>query len=286
MSSRASLTTSGMIAVSKDLLNNPVRRAILERNALTAALIVLIQAAKTNLVKLSRDEGELRQRLQEIIAELARRDQIHDRVARGMYRGLESAADCAASPELAAPFIAARDSLLPEGLSINMMSYLDQSGNAVRVAERATPAIRDVLSQIQMGAQNLEQVLDSWLENAAVMGELVSERSTLRGDTDETRVSANDLRMARIRWIQVINTLLSTLNLIDIPADDRRRLLSNLQAAEARAAKTRPGEQRTTESTTDPAIPNATDDAPNHDPLPIADEPDLESLLAVEEERV
>ncbi|MFU8805112.1 MAG: hypothetical protein ACNA8W_14960 [Bradymonadaceae bacterium] len=284
--SRQSLLTPGMNAITEDLLNNPGKRTVLERYALTAALIPKLEGAHTNLVQVAQREGELRTRLQEIMAELASRDQTHDRMNRGIYNGLEAAADLAETPEEGQPFIAAQGDLYPERLTINSLSYLDQSGNALRIAQRATPEVRAILRQVQMGTRNLEEVLDAALENARIMGELVAEREGLSGDSDITRISANDVRQARFDWIKVINTLLSTLTLVDIPPDDHRRLLANLQAAEARATRTRPGERRGT-----PVEDAPVEDAPVEDvnddvdpgPLPVADEPELGPLPVADE---
>jgi hypothetical protein len=238
------LTSLAMLAVGHDMLNDTSKRSLLERDALTASLIDRLDGVHKDLAILTREDGELQARIQEISEELRACDQVHDRMARGIYRALESAADLAQTAEEGRPFIETRDLLFPDALSINTLSFREQSGNVIKVAKRATPSVRAVLSRVELNGRTLEACFDEWVDNGERMGKLVAERASLSGDDDTTRVSAGDLREVRTRWIRIMNMLLSTLDLIEMPEPDRRRLLANLREAESAATRARAAEQR------------------------------------------
>lgn len=238
------LTSHSMLAISHDILNDSVKLSLLERDELTKNWIPRLRKVHDELALLTKVDGDLQARLREISEELRVCDQIHDRIARGIYRGLESTADLCATAEEGRVFIEIRDLLFPDGLSINSLSYRDQSGNVLKVSQQATASIRAVLANIVPNGRTFEQSFDVWVANGEKMGKLVAERAILSGEEDDTRVSAGDLREVRNRWILTFNVLLSALNLLEMSDADRRRLLSNLRDAEAAAVRTRAAEQR------------------------------------------
>lgn len=238
------LTGEAMLAVSHDLLSDTAKRSLLERDPLSASLIDRMQEVHRDLAILTRDDGELQARLRELSEQLRVSDQIHDRLSRGIYRALESAADLASTPDEGRPFIEVQELLFPEGLSINALSFREQSGNVIKVSKRATATVRETLAKVEINHHTLEDYFDKWVENGAELGRLVAERASLSGDEDTTRVSASDLREVRARWIRIMNVLLSTLELIELPEPDRRRLLANLHEAKAAATRSRAAEQR------------------------------------------
>lgn len=233
------LTSAMMIAVGHDLLNNPSKLSILERDALTTAYIEPLRAVQKELVVLTTDDGEVKARLKEVSEELAAQDQIHDRLARGIFRGLECAADLAATPEEAEPYVRVRELLFPQELAINTLGYMEQGGNVLAVKSRATPAVREVLRSVCVGAHTLEEAFDAWVANGEAMSARVAERAALSGDEDDTRVSAGDLHQARLRWMRVVKALVAALDMLDVDEDERRRLLATLHEAEVRATKAR-----------------------------------------------
>src|SRR5690554_4414638 len=154
------LTSAMMIAVGHDLLSNPSKLSILERDALTTAYIEPLRAVQKELVVLTADDGEVKARLKDVSAELAAQDQIHDRLARGIFRGLECAADLAATPEEAEPYVRVRELLFPQELAINALGYMEQGGNVLAVKSRATSGVRDVLRSVCVGAHTMEEAFD------------------------------------------------------------------------------------------------------------------------------
>lgn len=238
------LTSHAMVAVSHDLLTDAGKISLLERDELTKGLVGRVRSVHDELSVLTKVDGALQARLGEISEELRVCDQVHDRITRGIYRALESTADLCATAEEGRRFIETRDLLFPDGLSINTLSYREESGNVLKVSQQATVSIRAVLALVVPNGKTLEDFFDVWVENGAQMGRLVAERASLIGDDDDTRVSAGDLREVRNRWIRTMNVLLSTLDLIDMAEKDRRRLLSNLQDAVAAAVRTRAVEQK------------------------------------------
>lgn len=242
--SRRNMTLAAMSAVSADLLTNAWKRALLERDPLTAAMIPRLEASYREILVLTADEGEVKAQIQAIGRDLAGRDGFNNRSGRAIYRALDTAEDLAASPDEAAAYGEVRDLLFPKGLSVNTLSYLEKAGNAIRVEGRTTAEVRAVLRTIRFGDQDLEQVFDAWLANARRMGELVARRAELSGQSDATRVSASDMRHARLRWMRLIRALIQNLELTEITATERRRLLAILREAESQAARPRPAKKR------------------------------------------
>lgn len=238
------LTSHAMVAVSHDLLTDAGKVGLLERDELTRGLVGRVRVVHDELSLMTKVDGELQERLAEISEEQRVCDQVHDRITRGIYRALESTADLCATAEEGRRFMEVRDVLFPEGISINTLSYREESGNVLKVAQRATVSIRAVLGLVVANGKTLEHYFDVWVENGAQLGRLVAERASLIGEDDDTRVSAGDLREVRNRWIRTMNVLSSTLDLIDMGEKDRRRLLSNLQDAVAAAVRTRAAEQK------------------------------------------
>lgn len=223
------LTSLAMLAISHDMLTDTPKRSLLERDSLTAGLIGRFEDVHKDLTVLTKEGGELQARVQEISELLRESDQVHDRLGRGIYRSLESTADLVSTAQQGRPFIETRDILFPDGLSINTLSYREQSGNVLRVSQRATSTVRAVLARVIADGRTLEECFDEWVVNGELMGKLVAERASLTGEDDATRISAGDLREVRNRWIRTVNVLLSTLDLIEMPEPDRRRLFANLR---------------------------------------------------------
>lgn len=238
------LTNRAMIAISHDMLTAPDKLSLLERDELSKSVVDRLRGIHAELSQLTTLEGALQARLQEISEELRQCDQIHDRLARGIFRALEATADLQPTAEQGQIFLEVRNLLFPDGLSINSLSYLEQSGNVLKVAKQATPSVRAILARIVCDGPTLVDAFDTWVQNGEQMGKLVAERSGLLGEEDATRVSASDLRNVRNRWIHIMHMLLNAVDLMDISEADRRRLLSNLREAEAAASRTRAAEQR------------------------------------------
>lgn len=259
------LTADAMIAVTQDLLKNIGKRSLLDAHPMTASVTVYLDEVHNELILLSRSEGVLQARIQDLTAQLTVCDQTHDRFNRGMYGSLEAAADFARTPEEGAVFIEVRDLIYDRGLAINSLSYHEQAGNVVKVAAKVTEKEREVLRLIQFNGRTLEDVFDSWVENGKLMGKLLAERAALSGETDDTRVSPSDLRHGRQRWIRAVNTLLATLEMIEMPPDDQRRLLANLHDAETKATRSRAAEQEARAKANEEKDENEIEDSPMGD---------------------
>lgn len=249
-----------MVAVTHDMLNDPGKIRILEREELTKSLLKQMRDIHNKMAIHTKEDGLLQARLLEIIEEQRQCDQVHDRLARGIYRSLESAADLSPTAEKGRVFTDINNLLFPAGLSINLLSYREESGNVLKVAQQITPQIRAVLESIIIQGRTLADSFDEWVQNGEQLGKLVAERASLSGDEDATKVSAGDLRDLRNRWARVMNLLVSTLDLLEAPEPDRRRLLSNLRDAEAAAIRTRAAEQRRNAQSTPEEQDLATDD--------------------------
>src|SRR5690554_6110187 len=87
------LTTEAMLGVSEQLLNPPADRPQLHDQIEMASSIVILKRAHSELLRLNKEEGLVREKVNEITAELAALDLEHDRASRGLHRALGAATD-------------------------------------------------------------------------------------------------------------------------------------------------------------------------------------------------
>ncbi len=249
------LSLEAMISVSARILNPPANRPqINNKDELYSGLLVL-KRAHDNLVSLNRQEGELRELSAQYSEELAELDREHDRCARAIFRTLETAADISTDPQFITEIHAALTTLFPTGLAINRLSYIEQAGNALRVTERVTPALRLLLSTIPIVNHTLDTILDRWLLAGKTLGILQAERDTLHIDHDPNRVTAALIIDGRNQWIRATHAFTSALDSTDYTEPEKTSILAHLRATEQQAANRK-------KPATKPATESAGDDTP------------------------
>ena len=136
-------------------------------------------------------------------------DRRHDRKARGSAGHLQNLAELCDDPEEARSYLALHDRLYPRGLSITLLSYEEEAGNAIVVRAELDPATRAELKRIKTTKdRNLDQDVQDWLAAADELGRLEEERRHL-----EARIAeAGDPRpmdavAAQNRWIKVMRAI-------------------------------------------------------------------------------
>ncbi|HEY1959072.1 MAG TPA: hypothetical protein VGH28_25840 [Polyangiaceae bacterium] len=174
-------------------------------------------------------------------------DTRHDQVIRGIYGVLGSLAELAPDPAARAPYLAARDSLVPNGLSkATQTSYRDEAGQSKLVDQRAE-AHKDLLGKIKTPLGTLVDALDEWKDLGKKLGQAEDERVKLEGMPVENTVKSVDARNA---WIKAVNALLANLDLAEISDETRQTLLGPLedalQKADRRGTKKAAAGQTTT----------------------------------------
>lgn len=233
------LSTAAMIGVSEQLLNpQPDRPQLRDKQLLFSAMLLLTQAHE-ELVNINKKEGEVRAELRDLTAELTELDLEHDQCSRGVHRVLNGTIELCTSPDKAAAYAEVRDLLHPDGLSVNQISYLEQSGNTLRVSKRVTPEVRALLAGIIIDGQGLDVALDRWLAAGQKMGVLQSRREMLGNDDDPDYISPALVLTARNGWIRAMNLFEASLMATDYSDSDKATVLATLRAAQQRAAAAR-----------------------------------------------
>lgn len=233
------LSLEAMVSVSERLLNPPANRPQPQNKDEMYSGVLVLQRAHDNLVALNKREGEVSRLTAQYTEQLADLDREHDRCSRVLYRALEASADIAEDPVVADKCREAMGVLHPNGLSVNQLSYTEQAGNTMRVAQRVTPDLRPLLAMTTLVGIPLDTVLDRWLAAGKKLGELQAERDTLNTDHDPNRVTPAILLDARNRWIGAANAFISALNTTDYTEEEKTAILAHLRAVEAQAMKRR-----------------------------------------------
>lgn len=233
------LTTEAMLGVSEHLLNPPADRPQLHDQIEMASSIVILKRAHTELLRLNKEEGLVREKVNALKDELATLNIEHDRASRGLHRALEAAADLTDDPVKSAAYKKLREQLHPTGLAVNQISYIETAGNVLRVSERITPEARELLKSISVDGKTLEPWLDRWFDAGRKVGTLQTQREMLGTDDDPNRVSPALIQEARNTWIRAIEVFRYSLQSTPYTPDQKSAILAALQAAEVRAGRAR-----------------------------------------------
>ncbi|MBA2662736.1 MAG: hypothetical protein H0U74_10605 [Bradymonadaceae bacterium] len=233
------LTINAMLGVSHPLITRPPNTPKLDDVIALVSSMDAIKRAHKNLLVLDQREGEVKAEFDRLSALLADTDFEHDRFSRAVFRGLSYAAESADDAEQAALYLDAQQFTHPKGLSVNQLSYLEQAGNTLRIAERVTPEQRALFATVSANAMTVEHCFDRWLGAGRLIGELQERRAAMGTEEDEDRVSAGDIARARNAWIRAMSAFVASLELTDFSEDEKSSILASLRAAQARAARSR-----------------------------------------------
>lgn len=251
------LSVEAMLTVSERILNPPANRPQTDnKDELYSGLLVL-RRAHEHLLKVNHREGEVQAQITQLTAKLTELDTIHDRCSRGIHRALNAIIDINDDPQKTAEYQRIMDTLHPNGLSVNVISYAEQAGNTMRVAERITPEIRQLLASTILVGVSLETVLDRWLDAGKELGRLQAERDTLNTDQDPDRITPATVLDARNQWIRATNAFVAALESTDFTQSEKTAILAHLHAVESQATA-----RRLNQKEADAKTPT-TDDATN-----------------------
>lgn len=223
----------------------------------------------SQLQKHRHDAKTLLAELRSLILEL---DSKHDRFARGLHCHLSALAETASDPADAAWFSDIRARLFPLGMSIVNCSYADEAGMATQIEQLLTPEIMDRLAAIRVGEHTLADLCRGWLDAGIELGERVIERDRLQRATGSASASADapvlGVRPVRTRWMHAVNTMLSAMNLMELPGKQRNALIEPLERMVAHALRERA-------SKSGQASGGPASDAPDSDDMAGSDDMDV-----------
>lgn len=266
------LLSAEMLAVSEQWLAVKGVRVLFEREALIAAMLPMIQRAHQGILDAQRvgEPGAEEKELAELTVKGAETDQLHDRKGRGAWKVLDGLSDLADSPEESAAFIALRDRVMPEGLSILQATWAAESGNAQRVEkELEDEAFSKQLADIALPLKKRATLLDAVKVHAGAgrrLGVIEARRGALEeqakaakaAKAGEGAASTSAIVKARNQWIRVANAVLTNIDLIpDLDGEVRSRIVGHYfrveQVADRRALGRRPVEEPAPEPPPTPA---------------------------------
>lgn len=252
------LLSAEMLAVSEQWVAVKGVRALFERQALIAAMLPMIESAHQGILDAQRvgEPGAEEKELAELTVKGAETDLLHDRKGRGVWKVLDGLADLADSTEESAAFIALRDRVLPEGLSMLQATWAAESGNAQRVErELEDEAFAKTLAGVALPLKKRATLLDAVKVHASAgrrLGVIEARRGALEeqakaAKASEGAASSSALVKARNQWIRVANAVLSNIELIpDLDAEARSSIVGHYlrveQTADRRALARRPTE--------------------------------------------
>jgi hypothetical protein len=162
-------------------------------------------------------------------------DATHDDLVRGIYAALTMLAQ---TSEPAEEYLRLCDLLLPEGIAHASKTYREEAGHAVMVASRLDQANQACLKAITFNERNLLALVETWLQIAKKLGQVEEERISL---SPASASLVSEINMARLRWIRVVNTLVSAAVMVNLDPRTDGIIFTALRQAERlsqiRAAK-------------------------------------------------
>ncbi len=232
------LTLNEMVQIS-DTMSHPESpaRARLQASPVLAVLVSPLEEAHQTLLRMVPTPEN--PRLQELSAEAATVDAIHDALATSTYNLLTSTANLV---DDGAPYLELRDQLLPSGVvGATHLTYEGQAGYAKRLRANLTDAQRTQLASIRVGTRNLMDVVSDWMEAGERIGQLDQERQQLAQASEAP--SAATVSAARFQWIRVVNAIRMVADVADLSDEDHATIFGALNelevAADQRAARRR-----------------------------------------------
>lgn len=248
------LTTPQMLTITAAWVDPKRERPKLEGLKRIAPLLADIDSAHMGLGRARRTEKTTSKEMAEIQSQQLALDKIHDRKARGAHAILTGFADLADDPEDATHYLNIREELFPDGLKFITSSYSDEAGQAHIVRERLTAESRGALKALPTPSGSMLKAVLAWLSAGQELGKLEIRKAQLAAAERpiEGTVQGNHLK-ARNRWIKVVSSVISMLELEEeINADTQRLILAPLHEALAKAERRRGGATEEAETAEEP----------------------------------
>ncbi len=234
------LTLNEMVQITATMLHpEGSPRARLEANPMLTALVPALETAHHAVLGvMPRPEDP---RLQELSAQAAAADAVHDALVGSIHGLLTATADLL---DDGATYLKLRDQLLPEGIAgAARLTYEGQAGYAKRLRAHLTEAQRTQLSSLAVGNRNLLELVTQWMDAGERIGELDQERQRIASEAQAP--TASTVSQARYRWIRVVNAVRDVADIAELTDADRTTIFGALAelegAADLRAARRRAG---------------------------------------------
>lgn len=234
------VSTQTMASISETWLSPKGTRPLIEAIAPAAALLPSLQKANDGLKKAQAQPQQVPEKLQEIQKKQTELDRLHDRKGRGKYLVLSGFAEIADDPELVSQLLALRDKIFDpaNGLRVLQASYAEEAGEVILLEERLDDEDRALLKKMPCPKGNLLDVHQARVTAGKKLGALEHEKNTLMSDLGgapgEVMMPA-DVQRARNAWIKAARALATIIDLDDLDAATRAKILGPLEEAERKA---------------------------------------------------
>lgn len=162
-------------------------------------------------------------------------DAQHDDLVRGVHALFSALTFLSASPTDRQEWLALRDKLFPEGLSVVSRSYADEAGQAALAMARLTADDRKRMKSMTFGDGNLLALVDQYGLVARKLGDAATAKATPAAAVS----SRADSAAARNQWIRLVSAILAAIEMTDASADIVREVVSPLRELLRRADRRR-----------------------------------------------
>lgn len=229
-----------MASISETWLHPKGTRPLIEAIAPAAALLPSVQKAHDGLKKAQAQPQQVPEKLLEIQKKQAELDKLHDRKGRGTYLVLTGFAEIADDPALVAEILALRDKIFDPtiGLRVLQASYAEEAGEVILLEERLNDEDRALLKKMPCPKGSLLDAHQARVTAGKKLGALDTEKNALSSDQvsapGEVTMPADVLR-ARNAWIKAARALITVLDLDDLDAATRTKILGPIEEAERKA---------------------------------------------------
>lgn len=247
-----SLSVASMIMVTGRWLSGEAR-ATIDGLALCRSLLGKLDEVHQGLIVVQPQQSNLNSAVKDARAAVNLCDGTFDSRGRGLFRALQAFESLSEDPNTAAIYTAAREAIFPKGLSVLMLPYLQEVGEARLAKQRLRQEQREVLDRTPLGPFTVGETFDRWLAAADDLETKLKARDT----AEAALLSAPDLissaaaHEAKLDWVRTVRAFLTNLELESTDANTRSTLLKTLQEEVARAAP--PSEAP---AKNPPAVPN------------------------------
>jgi len=239
------LSIADMIAVTESWLDPEQQRPTLESIPELSGNLMMLDRAHEQLVASRAHRGTHAERYEELTERLEELDDVHDRMAKALYNGLEVLSLIEGDSVTGQTYMSVRELLFPDGLSINAASWRSESVNAAVVSESIDDEVTGILETAMLGRTSCADIAERWLDSADSLGDVLGERADIVTESDKVDDETDgdlvpaDERKARIFWVRAVNSFVSMLELVALDEGARDDLLATLHDAEIEAMRRR-----------------------------------------------
>ncbi|MDC3959319.1 hypothetical protein [Polyangium jinanense] len=237
------ISTARMVRITEAWLDPARDRPTIEALPSGPTLIGKIEAAHAGLLSTQKKDLSTSKELATLSDKQAVADKRHDRKIRASWFVLTGFAEAADDPKDAEAILAARDELLPNGLSATKESYHDEAGAVELTDARISEKTRALLKKLPVPGGKLWNVAEAWFEAGRELGQLEDQKEKLTIAVGATGPSKMDALKARNFWIKVARHVETTLELESASEQIVSAILGPLHAAEKETTRRVPSSE-------------------------------------------